>query len=378
MHKISSVLVNKSRPDPTIDDVARTASVGRATAARALGNYGSVRPTTRATVLAAAARLGYRKNSVARNVATGVSNTVGVVLADIENPFFASAIRGITDAAHESGFHVIVANTDEDISAEQEVVEMLLEKRVDGILIAPAHAGRISHLNSANDGGTPVVLFDRTVPGRRFSTVTSNNRTATRAAITRLLDMGHRRICFLTSGYLTNGRGAGVVPSIASDEVPVSCVQERYAGYVEAHRRAGVPVINSLVRRSEYSSENACQEVLDLFTTSVLPSAMFCTDTLLAIGLLQAVHTLGLRVPQDLSIVVFDESPWCKVTSPQLSVVAQPVYEIGACAARELIKAIRGEQTMPTNKRIQCKFIARGSVGAVNDEREPMLDDASS
>src|SRR3954453_15669199 len=151
-----------SNGSPTIPDVARRAGVSTATAARALGGYGAVSDVAREAVLAAAEEIGYQRNELARAMITGRTNTIGLVIADIENPFFAGAARGVSDAARAAGYEVILTNTDEDPEVERSAVRLLQAKRGDGILIAPTSPDG-DHLASTAQSGCPVVLFDRRV-----------------------------------------------------------------------------------------------------------------------------------------------------------------------------------------------------------------------
>ena len=141
----------------TLAHVAAEAGVSTATAARALGDYGSVKPATRERVLEAAQRLGYRANTLARSMITGTTRTIGVVLSDIENPFFSKALRGISDVGHRNGYELMVLNTDESVDMEREAVRVLLEKRVDGLVVSPSDGTQVEHLSTALGSGTPVV-----------------------------------------------------------------------------------------------------------------------------------------------------------------------------------------------------------------------------
>src|SRR3712207_4244948 len=155
------MIENPSRRRPvTIPDVARHAGVSTATAGRALGGYGAVSPDARNRVLAAAAELGYRPNELARSMITGKTFTIGVIVADIENPFFARVSRGVTDTARDAGFEVILVNTDEDVEAERNALKVLQEKRVDGVIVAPASASEADHLAEAHRAGCPIALVD--------------------------------------------------------------------------------------------------------------------------------------------------------------------------------------------------------------------------
>src|ERR687884_1650090 len=154
--------ITRSRP-VTVSDVARTAQVSKATAARALGGYGSVSPDAKERILEAARLLDYRANELARTMATGRSGTIGVVVGDIENPFFGLAVRGISDRAKASGFDVILSNSAEDVEKERDAVRVLTGKRVDGLIVTPARTSETRHLHEVYQSGRPLVLLDRAI-----------------------------------------------------------------------------------------------------------------------------------------------------------------------------------------------------------------------
>ncbi|MFC7718157.1 LacI family DNA-binding transcriptional regulator [Nonomuraea recticatena] len=167
---------------PTISEVAAEAGVGRATAARTLGGYGYVSPELRERVLAAAEKLGYRANALARSMSTGVSHTLGVIVADIGNPFFAGVVRGISDTSRARGFDTIVLSTYEELGEEVAATNVLIDKRVDGVIIASAAVDRteVAHIKAAMDRGIPVVLVDRAVSSLDLDAVVIDNRDAAR------------------------------------------------------------------------------------------------------------------------------------------------------------------------------------------------------
>src|SRR6478752_1445243 len=172
-------------PSPTISEVAAAAGVGRATVARTLGGYGSVSPKTRDRILAVAKELGYRPNSIARSMTTGETRTLGVVLADVGNPFFAGVLRGISDAARKADYDVLVLSTDEDLQLEAAAIEVLVDKQVDGIALAPAagRTARLPHLDIVAKREIPLVLLDRLVDTVEADAVVINNREASRRAV---------------------------------------------------------------------------------------------------------------------------------------------------------------------------------------------------
>src|ERR1700712_1780295 len=197
--KSVSVTSTKHNGAPTLTDVAELAGVSRATASRALGGYGSVSPKVRNRVAVAALQLGYRPNVVARNVRTGTTSTIGVVVADMSNPFFAQTTRGVSDAARRHGYQVMVMNTDEDLETEKVGLEFLLSKRVDGIVVAAASRVASGHLADVHSEGFPVVLLDRRIDAMRVDQVTADNKTGAAAALAALIAAGHRRIAFVSA-----------------------------------------------------------------------------------------------------------------------------------------------------------------------------------
>jgi len=182
-----------------LNDVARRAGVSRATAARALGGYGAVSEAARARVLAAAEELDYRPNSIARRLVTGRSRTVGFVVADIGNPFFAQALRGASDIAQAAGFEIVIANTDEDARREQSALRLMGENRLDGIVVAPADMENARAIRRFMATNTPVVLIDRALRGVQADAVLVDNVAAARIGVEHLIAQGHRRIGLITS-----------------------------------------------------------------------------------------------------------------------------------------------------------------------------------
>ena len=327
-----------------------------ATAGRALGGYGPVSDPTRERVLAAAERLGYRANSLARSMITGTTSTLGVVIADIENPFFARATRGIIDVARGEGFEVVVANTDEDVALERAAVKVLLEKRVDGIIVAPASLYETVHLAAIRATGTHLVLLDRELPGVEADAVAIDNRAAARDAVRRLVEAGHTRIAMVAGALPAQGGGEEAVVATAT-------VVGRIEGYRAALGAAGVDPDPRYLRVGSFRREGARAQTRRLLGLRPRPTAIFVTDSLDALGVLEEVQAQGLAVPGQVSVVGFDDADWMTVVRPAISVVAQPINEMGALAARRLVARIRGDTSAPRPYRLPTVFIARDSVG---------------
>jgi LacI family transcriptional regulator len=339
------VVSRRVRSSPTILDVAAAAGVSTATAARALGAYGAVSPDVRERVAAAALKLGYRRNSLARSMITGRSHTIGLVMADIENPFFARAVRGIADVAHGAGYEVLLVNSDEDPATERAAVRVLFEKRVDGLIVAPASADEGVHLAEIAALGVPVVLFDRATPGVDADAVVVDNELAAERAIGHLAALGHRRISLLTSQGLIHTN------------------QMRLAGYLDGLRAAGLPVDDELVRMAEYTREAAVAETIAVLSLGDPATAIFTTDNLMSLGAFEGTQRAGRRVPDDVSLVGFDDLDWTTIVRPPLTVVAQPLYELGRTAAERLIARINGDESPPMQYTLATTFIVRESTG---------------
>ncbi len=347
---------------PTIPDVARQAGVSTATAARALGNYGSVSAATRERVSAAAAALGYRPNVLARSMITGQTHTIGVVVGDIENAFFSRALRGISDVARSEGWQVILVNTDEDEEKEHAAISVLVERRVDGLVVCPTGASDRRHLRQVIDQGTPVVLLDRPISGLAADSVGIDNHKAGYHATEYLLRAGHRRIGVVT-GAPDDPDGPLRAPGLVGVERMVGATAGwRTAGYRDALLAAGIEPSPDYVTANGYRRENAESATRHLMGLAHPPTAILALDSVLSLGTLQGLRGLGLSCPEDVSILGFDDAEWADAVTPPLTVIAQPVQEIGARCARRLIRRIEGSRQRSVHEKLGTTLIERASV----------------
>ncbi len=352
----------------TIADVARRAGVSTATAGRVLGGYGYVSQPIRDRVRASADAMGYRPNLLARSLITGRTKTIGVVAGDIQSPFYASMLRGIADVARTDGFGVIVTNSDERSDREVEAVQLLLEKQVDGIIVAPTELLRSPHLHAAIASGCPVVQIDRIVSGLPADSVTVDNRGAARDAVAHLIAAGHRRIGIVAE--LERSEFADVKAFVrAVDEGLVMTTSlfpswQRLYGYLEAHRDARLPVaLENIARVGEYSVAAGKEETLRLLRRSPRPSALFTADGLMSAAAMDAITTLGMAIPADVSLVCFDDLDWMRFAKPGITAIAQPLTELGEWAAATVLAHIRGEGGGPRHVVLPPTLTVRGSVG---------------
>jgi LacI family transcriptional regulator len=342
----------------TVSDVARTAQVSKATAARALGGYGSVSPDARLRVLEAARLLDYRVNELARTMATGRSGTIGVVVGDIENPFFGLAVRGISDCAKGAGFDVILSNSAEDVAEERAAVDVLTAKGVDGLVVAPAVMHERGHLQDVLARGRPLVLLDREVPGLDADAALVDGKAAAKAATRLLAEAGHRRIAYVTAANAPEPRYAG--PS----QIALTTVVDRIAGFLEASVEAGIAEPERYVRLGAKGTAAAQAILAELLTPPDRPTAVLASDSRVALEVLRAAKSLGLAVPRQLSLVTFDDADWTGAIDPAVTVVAQPTYRLGFEAARMLIERIGGTRSRPRRCVLEATLISRESVAA--------------
>jgi LacI family transcriptional regulator len=338
---------------PTIADVARAAGVSRATAARVLGAYGYAGAEVRQRVLSAAKELAYQPNELARSMATGRSKTIGIVVADIENLYFARAIRSITDAARVKGFGIILANTDEDINLERDAVRMLLANRVDGLIVAPTSSIEVDHLIAARDMGCPFVLLDRRVPVLDADTFAVDNFCAAHEAVQSLIGYGHQRIALVSNA-----------PAHGEQLYLISSIRERIDGYRAALHEAGIPIVSRLTVFGGWDAENLSRQLIELCSSPNRPTAFLATDSSVALVLLEVLRELDLSIPGDISLICFDNAEWTAAVTPPLTVVSQPIRDLAKAATENLIARLQGE-IKGHGKEILLKatLIQRASVG---------------
>jgi LacI family transcriptional regulator len=343
----------------TLTEVAARAGVSRATAARALGGYGSVSDTARALVEAAAAELKYRPNGMARSTRTGTTSTVGVVVADIGSAFFARCVRGISDAGRARGYEVLVVNTDEDVDAERAAVRLLVEHRAAGMIVAPAARIGGSHLVEAQTVGIPVVLMDRRVRGLDTDRVAGDNRGGAKLAMEQLIRAGHRRIAFVSSAAGPHGAPRGQHPPV--DDL-VTSGGDRARAYLDALSEAAVKDPGYYLRLCPFGEEAAYTATTELLALPKPPTAVFASDSVIALGVLRAVHDVGALIPQDVSVVAGDDPSWSSVTTPELSSIDQPVYDLGHTAMNLLLDRLSEPDAPWRDVVLPTTFLNRGSI----------------
>lgn len=354
----------------TIADVARLAGVSTATAGRVLGRYGYTKEETRETVLQAARRLGYRTNALARSLITGRTSTIGVIAGDIQNPFYASILRGIAQVVESREFGLLIVNSDENLDKEVRAVDLLLEKQVDGLIVSPCDTRNARHLRDLQAAGLPLVLLDRSVGGLEVDRVAVDNVAAAERAVSALIAAGHRRIGLV--GELLEEQAGGLAAFIRqgmSDDLPATETLfpswQRLLGFLRAHRRSGLDVDPALVCRvGAYSAQAAQEKATGLLAWADRPTAIFATDGTMSEGVIGAIAGARIAVPGDLSLVCFDDLEWMSFLPPGISTMAQPRLAMGETAATMLLERIEGTTIPPRSVVMQADFIERGSISS--------------
>lgn len=305
-----------------IGDVAQRAGVSPATVSRVLNGSGSVSAERAAKVREAAAELGYTPSGPARALRQQRTRVWAAIVADVQNPFFTSIVRGMEDVALQEGHRLVLGNSDEDLGKEAAYLDIAVAEQMAGVVIAVASA-KDSRLDVLLDRGIPVVAVDRR-PQRHDDAVDSvvvDNELGARQATEHLLAAGATRIACITG------------------PVRVSTASERLAGHQGALRATGVRPDADLVRRADFKEDGGYAATRTLLAAKRRPDALFVANNLMTLGALRAVQEAGLRVPEDLLLVGWDDAPWTTLIRPQLTVVAQPTQEIGRQAARLLATA---------------------------------------
>lgn len=333
-----------------LKDVARRARVSVATAARALGGYGYVSRATRERVLRAARALDYHPNAIARSMTKGRTQTLGVVVSDNANPFFAAVVRGIEDVVLPHGYGILLCNADEDPAKEAMYVAMLRAKRVDGVIVSPSGAGAET-LRGLLAAGVPVVQVDRRVAGLAADAVVCDNRAGVRAAVEHLVKLGHRRLGLLGGPRrLYTGR-------------------ERARAFRAALREAGLPVEETWVLEGNFKVDGGYALAGRFLEAATRPTAVFVANNLMTIGALLRFKEAGVRIPEDLAVVGFDDMDWAPVLTPPLTAVAQPSYELGRTAADLLLQRLGGQVAgRPRTVRLEPRLVVRESCGAARSD----------
>lgn len=327
----------------TIREVAESAGVSYATVSHVINNTRLVSPETRDRVLAAMAQLNYRPNALARSLRQGKTNTIGLVLPDSANPFFAEISRSIEDAAFKKGYSVFLCNTELDTERELFYVDVLSKKQVDGIVFVAAgdQADSLDFLQRRN---MPVVMIDRNIPNVEVDAVLTDHQLGGLLATQHLLELGHTRIACIAGP-------SSITPSA-----------ERIIGYREALEKAGIAYNGDLIIRGDYHAQSGMEITQAILKMDPRPTAIFALNDLMALGALRAAAEASCLVPKDLAIVGYDDIEIARFTNPPLTTIAQPKKEIGTQAVNLLVERMSQKSRPPSRLVLEPELIVRRST----------------
>jgi LacI family transcriptional regulator len=304
-----------------IYDVAKRARVSVATVSAVLNDTAFVSADLRTRVQAAVAALGYHPSLLARGLAKQRTQTLGMIVPDIANPFFPEVVRGAEDVAHAAGYTLVIASSDNDRQKEEVYLRLFLAKGVDGIILTKAPGPMPPDVQRAFvKAGVPIALLARTVTGLAADAVELDDKAAAFEGVTHLLRLGYRRVAFI--GGL---RGA-------------STSRKRLEGYKAALRAAGVPLASPLVAEGDFRVDSGYREGLQLL--KLRPEAVFVANYLMTVGFMRALHQYRLRCPEDIALVTCDDYPWMDLFSPRLTTIDLPKRELGSATAQLLLERI--------------------------------------
>lgn len=309
-------------PLPTIREVARLAGVSVATVSKALNRSGNVSEALQTRVAAAARTLGYAPHASARSLRSGATRTLGLLVADLANPYFLRLVESIERLASAGGYSVILCNSAEDPAREERHLAMLMSQRADGIFLIPTRIGWNGRPAAMADLPMPTVLVDRNVEGLGLDSVTTDNLAVGRVAAEHLHALGHRRI--------------GVIMGSPEHQI----ARHRIDGFRSALAVLGTSLDQRLVESDNFTETSGHAAALRLLARAERPTAIFATNNHLALGLLRAIMDRGVQVPDDLSVVVVDELPWPGLLRPKITVVVQPSEGIAEAAVSLLMERI--------------------------------------
>ena len=314
---------------PTIRDVARLANVSLGTVSKVIGGKGTVRPKLAQRIQSAMQALDYHPDQVARSLRVRRTDTIGVLVSDVTNPFFTSIIRGIESEARIHGYSVILCDSNEDPALESSNLDTLFARRVDGVLLIPTHA------HTAREQLVrrrfPMVFIDRIPPNFVGSAVVADNVGAAYDATQHLIALGHKHLAIITGNLsLSNGL-------------------DRLEGFRKALQQAGFPLHESYLQRGDFLLQSGYLCAQKLLSLPLPPTAILSCSNQMTLGLMRAMREMSISCPEQVSIVGFDDFDWVENTVPRLTTVAQPTLEMGKQSLRMLVRRIKSFQKQGGN-----------------------------
>lgn len=333
----------------TIKDVAQHAQVSVTTVSHVINGTRFVSEAARERVQQAIAALNYVPSALARSLKSSRTHTVGMMIPNNSNPYFAEIIRGIEDACFEAGFNVILCNSDDDPLKQSQYVRVLSEKQVDGLIVVSS-GGDTELIETLRSAGMPQVVVDREIGDLAADLVEVHHELGGYLATRHLLELGHRRIA-----------------CIAGPQA-LSPARQRVQGYQRALHEAGVKMNDRLLRSADFTSAGGHAAMASLLAARQRPSAVFASNDLMAIGAICAAAEAQLRIPEDLSVIGFDDIALAAYSNPPLTTIAQPKHQTGALAARLLMERIAQRDKPLRREILQPSLCLRRSTAPVRKD----------
>ncbi|MCR8642717.1 LacI family transcriptional regulator [Paenibacillus sp. N1-5-1-14] len=330
----------------TIKDIAKIANVSITTVSLILNNKcHNIGEETIKRVRSIIEEHNYRPNALARGLITSKTRTIGLLVPNITNQFFAEITKGVEDGLSEHGYNVFLCNSYNDIDKEKQYIRVLKEQRVEGVILSSTNTVTQDYYSYLKEQGVAFVLLDRHASEPLNNGIIVDDRKGGFLAAQHLLELGHRKIgCLVESTGLCN-------------------IDERLHGYKDALAQYGVPYEEKFVVSGELTIEGGCQAAIKLIEEQIV-TAIFATNDLMAIGVYEAAIQLGKRIPEDISVVGFDDISFAHYLTPKLTTVRQPIYEIGRRAAANLIYILQNKLYMPSTEVLDVELIIRNSTSS--------------
>ncbi len=320
----------------TIKDIAQVAGVSPSTVSRALNDSPLISQETKARIRRIAEELGYERNELARGLVKGTSRALGLIVPDITNPFFAEIARGVSDVAHAEGYGVLLCTTEGDLAREAEYLRFLRRKRVDGLILSAVTMDD-PNLSELLNSSIPFVLVSRLVRGLDAPFVVGDDKAGARLAVEHLIHLGHEKIAFI-------GGPANVQSS-----------HDRMIAYQEVLREYGLKLYSWWAVFADFTQKAGYEAAKKMLRGGSRPTAIFAANDVIALGVMEAAEELGFSIPQDLSLVGYDDISYAALPRIQLTTVAQPTYEMGKIAAEYLLAVCEGE----AREKLRCMLSPR-------------------
>ncbi|KGM45658.1 LacI family DNA-binding transcriptional regulator [Neobacillus niacini] len=340
----------------TIADVAKMAKVSKSTVSRIInGNYEQNTEETVKRVLKVIEELDYKPNALARSLKLTKTNIIGIILSNLQNPFWANVLEGVEDTCHHLGYHLMIFNSNDNAALEEEHFRSFESRQLDGMLVNPT-LQNIELYQKFTNNGFPFVAINRKIYGMDVNTITVNNIEGAKLAVNHLITSARKKIAIFL--YPPDG----VSPRI-----------ERLEGYKQALTENGIEIDPSLIEVINEKKGEVEEAVRKLLTRSNPPDAIFSTNSLMTLEVLEGINKINRKIPDDIALVGYDETVWSKYLNPSLTTVKQPAYEMGEMAARKLIQMIESKKD---RKKIASEIVSlapsliiRDSCGATKSGR---------